>query len=203
MTTKTLVSMSACAVTLLLAGCGGKILYPSYYALEIPPAPRPAASDARLPATLAVRRFETPQYLRQGRIVYRQSPAEIGFYDYHRWAADPAVTVTTAVIDALRSSRLFSFVKPYDGQSQQDYLMSGRLERLEEIDSGDSVRVEAKLSAEVVNLRTNTTVWTDTADETLTVDTRNVNSVVVEMSHAVQKSIDRLVTSLDQQLLAK
>jgi hypothetical protein len=81
--------------------------------------------------------------------------------------------------------------------------MSGRLERLEEIDSGDSVRVEAKLSAEVVNLRTNTTVWTDTADETLTVDTRNVNSVVVEMSHAVQKSIDRLVTSLDQQLLAK
>jgi len=203
MTTKTLVSMSACAVTLLLAGCGGKILYPSYYALEIPPAPRPAASDARLPATLAVRRFETPQYLRQGRIVYRQSPAEIGFYNYHRWAADPAVTVTTAVIDALRSSRLFSFVKPYDGQSQQDYLMSGRLERLEEIDSGDSVRVEAKLSAEVVNLRTNTTVWTDTADETLTVDTRNVNSVVVEMSHAVQKSIDRLVTSLDQQLLAK
>jgi uncharacterized lipoprotein YmbA len=203
MTTKTLVSMSACAVTLLLAGCGGKILYPSYYALEIPPAPRPAASDARLPATLAVRRFETPQYLRQGRIVYRQSPAEIGFYNYHRWAADPAASVTMAVIDSLRSSRLFSFVKPYDGQSQQDYLMSGRLERLEEIDSGDSVRVEAKLSAEVVNLRTNTTVWTDTADETLTVDTRNVNSVVVEMSHAVQKSIDRLVTSLDQQLLAK
>ena len=200
MTTKTLVIASACA---WMAGCGGKILYPHYYALDIAPAPRPAVSDSRLPATLAVRRFETPPYLRQGRIVYRQGLAEIGFYDYHRWAVDPAVTVTAAVMDSLRSSRFFSFVKPYDGQSQQDYLMSGRIERLEEIDGSGSVRVEAKLSAELVDLRTGTTMWAGDADETLGVETHNVNSVVVEMSQAVQKSIDRLVASLEQQLHAK
>ena len=203
MTTKALIITSACMLALLMAGCGGKILYPHYYALDIPAAPKPAASDARLPATLAVRRFEALPYLRQGRIVYRQGPAEIGFYDYHRWAADPAAAVTAAMIDSLRSSRLFSFVTPYDGQGQQDYLMSGRLERLEEIDSAGSVRVEAKLSAELVDLRTAATVWTGDADETLGVETRDVNSVVVEMSHAVQKSIDRLVASLDQQFLAK
>ncbi|MGO9259556.1 MAG: ABC-type transport auxiliary lipoprotein family protein [Bryobacteraceae bacterium] len=203
MTTKTLICMSACIVALLMAGCGGKILYPHYYALDIPAAPKPAASDARLPATLAVRRFEALPYLRQGRIVYRQGPAEIGFYDYHRWAADPAAAVTAAMIDSLRSSRLFSFVRPYDGQSQPDYLMTGRLERLEEIDSAGSVRVEAKLSAELVDLRAAATVWTGDADETLGVETRDVNSVVVEMSHAIQKSIDRLVASLDRQLPAK
>ena len=107
------------------------------------------------------------------------------------------------MIDSLRSSRLFAFVKPYDSQNQQDYLMAGRIERLEEIDYGGGVRVEAKLSAELVNLRSGATVWTGDADEALQVDTRSVNSVVVEMSHAVQKSIDRLVASLDQQLLAK
>jgi len=200
---KTLLSACICVVTLLQAACGGKILYPQYYALDIPPAPRPAVGDARVPATLAVRRFETLPYLRQGRVVYRQAPAEIGFYEYHRWAADPAVTVTTAVIDALRSSRLFSFVKSYDGQSQQDYLLSGRLERLDEMDYGGSVRVEARLSAELVNLRTGGAVWTGDADETLEVETRNVSSVVMEMSHAVQKSIDKLVASLGQQLPAK
>ena len=199
--TKTLASASV--LTLLMAGCGGKILYPHYYALDIPPAPRQAVSDTRMPATLAVRRLETPQYLRQGRVVYRQTPAEIGFYEYHRWAADPAETITAAVMDALRSSRLFSSVRPYDGQSRQDYLMSGRLERLEEIDYGGSVRVEAKLSAEVVNLRTGATVWAGEADETSGVETRTVNSVVVEMSHTVQKGIGRLVASLDQGLLAK
>jgi uncharacterized lipoprotein YmbA len=200
MTPKTLVIASTCA---WLVGCGGKILYPHYYALDIAPAPRPAVSDSRLPGTLAVRRFETPSYLRQGRIVYRQGPAEIGFYDYHRWAVDPAVTVTAAVMDSLRSSRLFSFVKPYDGQSQEDYLMSGRLERLEEIDYGGSVRVEAKLSAELVDLRTGATVWTGDADETLAVEPHTVNAVAVKMSQAVQKSVDRLVASLDRQLLAK
>ena len=203
MTAKTLGSMSACAMTLWMAGCGGKILYPRYYALDIPPAPSPAAADARLAATLAVRRFEALPYLRQGRIVYRPGPAEIGFYDYHRWAADPAATVTAAMIDLLRSSRLFSFVRPYDGQSQQDYFMSGRLERLEEIDSAGNVRVEARISAELFDLRTGETVWTGDADETSEVETHNINSVILEMTHAVQKSISRLVASLDQQLVAK
>jgi len=202
MTRKTLASTSACAVMLLMAGCGGGVLYPKYYDLEIPPAPRPALSWKRLPVTVAVRRFETLPYLRQGRIVYRQSPGEIAFYEYHRWAVDPAVTVTTAMIDSLRSSRLFSFVKPYDGHDQQEYLMTGRLERLDEIDYEGGVQVEAKLSAELVNPRTGATLWTGGAAETLRLDTRNVNSVIMEMSCAVQKSIDRLVESLDQQLAA-
>ena len=190
------------ASALLVAGCGGKIRSSHYYALEIPPAPRAAESGPRLPATVAVRRFETPAYLRQGRIVYREAPAEIGFYEYHRWAADPAAMVTSAVIDALRSSQLVSFVKPYDGQGQQDYLMSGRLKQLEEIDSAGTVRVAAKLSAELVDLRTGAMVWAGEDSETLGVETRNVNSVVVEMSHAVQASIDRLVASMRQQLPA-
>jgi ABC-type uncharacterized transport system auxiliary subunit len=192
----------ACVLALMLAGCGGKVLYPHYYALEVPAAPRPAGGDTRLAATVAVRRFETSPYLRQGRIVYRPSPQEIGYYDYHRWAADPASTVTAAMIDSLRSARLFSFVKTYDGQGREDYLMSGRLERLDEVDYGGGVRVEAKMSAELINLQSGAIVWTGDAAETLGVETRDVNSVVVEMSQAVQKSIDRLVASLGKQLPA-
>jgi ABC-type uncharacterized transport system auxiliary subunit len=160
-------------------------------------------SDAPLPATVAVRRFDTPSYLRQGRIVYRQAPQEIGFYEYRRWAADPAVTVTAAMIASLRSSRLFSFVTPNDSQDRPDYLMSGRLERLEEIDYKGGVQVEAKLSAELVNLRNGAMVWTGDATESLPVETRNVNAVVAEMSHAVARSVDRLVANMGQQLVAK
>ena len=198
MTTRVLVS--ACTATLLLAGCGGKVRYPNYYALEIPPPPRPVSSDSRLPATVAVRRFGTPPYLRQGRIVYRQAPSEIGFYEYHRWAVDPATTVTTAMIESLRASRLFAFVKLYEGQDRPDYLMSGRLEQLEEVDSAGAVRVTARLSAELLDLCTGAMVWSGEGSETSEVETRNVNSVVVEMSHAVQKSIDRLVAGLNQRL---
>lgn len=195
--------MTALSVTLLLAGCGGKILYPKYYTMELPAPPTNTKANTELHGTLAVRRFESAPYIRQKKIVYRPTAEEIGFYEYHRWAADPAEMVTTAMLDSLRSSHLFSEVKRYDGQSRQDYLMDGRVEKLEEIDYGDAVSVTAELSAELVNLETGTTEWTDHAAETLKVDECTIDSVVVELSHAVQKGIDRLITSLDQQTLAK
>jgi ABC-type uncharacterized transport system auxiliary subunit len=199
---KTLVKMSVCALALFVSSCGGA-RRPHYYALEIPSPPDLTRSGPRFPGTLAVSRFETPSYLRQGRIVYRDTPEEIGYYEYHRWAAEPAETVTTAMVDTLRSSRLFSFVKRYDGHNQQDYVLIGQLQRLEEIDYGGPVRVEVKISAELVNLRTGATEWTGEAPATLNVENRNVDSVVRAMNRAVQNSIDKLVASLDQRLIAK
>ena len=197
---KSLVKMSVYALTLLIASCGGGARRPHYYALEIPPAPDRTLSGPRFPGTVAVCRFETPSYLRQGRIVYRETPEEVGFYDYHRWAAEPADVVTTAMIDALRSSRLFSFVKRYDGRNQQDYLLVGRIERLEEIDYGGPVRVKAQITAELVNLRTGSTEWTGDAPTTLNVDSRNISSVVNAMNRAIQDNVAQLLASLNERL---
>jgi uncharacterized lipoprotein YmbA len=186
----------ACVTALLLAGCG-EIRYPKYYALNIVPPSKPAVEDVRRSVTVAVRQFDTPDYIRQGRIVYRETPEEVGFYDYHRWVADPGTTITTAMIDALRSSRLFSLVVPYDGREQQECVLSGRVERLEEVDYGDGVRVEARILAELANQRTGETLWTGDASETSKIETRTVASVVDAMSHAVAISIDRLVASME------
>jgi hypothetical protein len=95
---------------------------------------------------------------------------------------------------------LFSFVAPYDGHDRPDYLLTGRLVKLDEIDYGGGVKVEAKLSAELTNLRTGAVVWTGDAAETAKVDNRDVSSVVTEMSHALQGSIDRLLQSMQQQV---
>ena len=198
MITRRFFTCCAWASALLMAGCGGKILYPHYYVLELPPAPAASEASPRLPWTVAVRRFESPPYLRQGRLVYRQAPVEIGHYEYHRWAEDPATMVTSAVMDSLRSSHVFAFVKSYNGQGQEDYVLSGRIEQFEEIDSADGIRVAARLSADLVDLHTGAMVWADEAGEILRVETRNVDSLVVEMSHAVRKSIDRLVASLNK-----
>ena len=91
--------------------------------------------------SIAVREFQSPVYLRQGPIVYRTTPEEIGFYEYHRWAADPRMLVTTAVIDHLRASGQFSMVSAYNGRPEVDYVLSGRLEKLEEVDYEGGVRV--------------------------------------------------------------
>ena len=197
---KKLVAATTCTLMLLISGCVSKVRYPTYHTLSNAPAMKPDPGTPRWKAAVAVHRFETPMYLRQGRIVYRAAPTQIGFYEYHRWAADPGATVTTAFIESLRSANAFSTIAPYDGRDRPDYLISGRLEKLDEVDYGSRVRVEAKMSAVLTNLRTGAIVWSGDAAQTSNVDKRDVNSVVAEMSRAVQANIDRLVGNMEQQI---
>jgi len=202
MTTRRLMTAYLISIVLLMCGCG-KVRYPNYYTLAVAPTKQPALNGAHQSATVAVRRFYTPAYLRQGRIVYRTTPEEVGFYDYHRWASDPGLVVTTGVIDSLRSTNLFSIVEPYAGQEHPDYLLSGRLERLDEVDYSNNVQAEVKLSAELVNVRTGASVWAGAVTKTSNVSARDVNSVVVAMSQAVQAGIDQLVADMEKQLSDK
>lgn len=195
-----LLTAMICATALLTQGCGG-VRYPSYYRLSIAPPLMPHAAGTHSPMSVAVQRFETPEYLRQGRVVYCKGPNDIGFYEYHRWAVDPGTAVTTAIVESLRSERLFSSAALYQGQMSSDYLLTGRMERLDEIDYGGAVKVEAKLSAQLMNLRTGSIVWAGDAAKTSRVEGHDVNAVVTEMTHALQACIDRLLTGMEQKVL--
>src|SRR4029077_19730717 len=94
MTERTVLTAASCLAALLLNGCGS-MRNPTYYAMDLVP-PKTPAADGRRSLTAAVRRFDAPEYLRQGRIVYRQAPETIGFYDYQRWAPDPSTPGTAA-----------------------------------------------------------------------------------------------------------
>jgi ABC-type uncharacterized transport system auxiliary subunit len=178
---------------MILAGCGGAVKYPNYYTLHLqPPADPPAQEGVR--ASLAVREFRSPSYLRQGAIVYKTSPEQIGFYNYHRWAVDPREFVTNAVTERLRASGNFTQVKVYDGRSDIDYVLSGRLERLEEIDYEGGVKVEVAISAQMTSFSTGTTVWTNSVSEAGTVGQRDVPSVVSEMNQTMGRAIEKLLT---------
>lgn len=181
------------ATLIILVGCGGAAKYPNYYTLHIqPPVDPPAQEGVR--ASLAVREFRSPTYLRQGAIVYKTSPEQIGFYNYHRWAVDPREFLTNAVADNLRASGNFTQVKLYDGRSDIDYVLSGRLEKLEELDYGGGVKVEVAISAQMVNLANGATVWSNAVSEVGTVDKRDVPTVVAEMNRAMERAIEKLLT---------
>jgi len=191
---KKLIASSLAVMALIaLAGCGGAVKYPNYYALHIPPPPDPPAQEG-VRASLAVREFRSPAYLHQGAIVYKTSPEQIGFYNYHRWAADPREVVTNAVTDRLRASGNFTQVKPYDGRSDVDYVLSGRIEKLEEVDYEGGVKVEVAISAQMTNLTTGAAVWTNTVDEIGTVGQRDVPAVVSEMNRTMERAIEKLLT---------
>ena len=176
-----------------LAGCGRAVKYPDYYTLHVPPPPDPPVQKG-VRASLAVREFRSPTYLHQGAIVYKTSPEQIGFYNYHRWAVDPREFVTNAVADRLRASGNFTEVKLYDGRSDVDYVLSGRLEKLEEVDYEGGVKVEVAISAQTTNLTTGAVVWTNTVSEVGTVGQREVPAVVSEMNRTMERAIEKLLT---------
>lgn len=178
----------------VLTGCG-RVRYPAYYTLNLPPAPDPAAPES-LRRSIAVREFQSPSYLRQGPIVYRPTQEEIGFYEYHRWAADPRSLVTSAVIEHLRASGQFSAVSMYAGRSDQDYVLSGKLEKLEEIDYERGVKVQVAISAQITKVATGATVWSSSVSEVGTVDQRSVPGVVSEMNRTMDLAINKLLASV-------
>jgi ABC-type uncharacterized transport system auxiliary subunit len=177
----------------ILAGCAGKVGRSNYYTLNLPAPPDPPAAE-NAHTTVAVREFRAPAYLRQGAIVYKPSPEQIGFYAYHRWAVDPCDFVTDSIIDRLGATGTFSRVKHYDGQPDADYVVSGRLEKLEDIDYEGGVKVEVAVSAQMTKLDTGTIVWSKAVSEIGVVNQHNVPTVVSEMSRTMERAIEKLLT---------
>jgi len=187
------------AIVTALTGCGGKIRYPAYYTLNLPAPPDPPpAGNVR--TSIAVREFQSPGYLRQGPIIYRTTPEEVGFYEYHRWAADPRTLVTSAVINHLRAGGQFSMVSMYDGRPNNDYVFSGKLEKLEEVDYESGVKVEVAMSAQITRVATGATVWSNAVSETRPVSQRNVAGVVSQMNRTVDLAINKLLSTVPAQL---
>ncbi len=179
----------------ILTGCSGKMRYPSYYTLNLPAPPDPPAPE-NAKATVAIREFSAPAYLRRGAIVFKSSPESVGFYAYHRWAIDPCEFVTDSVRDRLSATGLFAHVKLYDGRPDAEYLLSGRLEKLEEIDYQGGVKVEVAISAQMIRFDTGETVWSKAVSKVGNVDKRDVPDVVSAMSSTMDRAIQELLTPL-------
>jgi ABC-type uncharacterized transport system auxiliary subunit len=186
----TLVAVSTIAV---LAGCAGKVGRTNYYTLNLPAPPDPPAAESAH-TTVAIREFRAPAYLKQGAIVYKPSPEQIGFYAYHRWAIDPCAFVTDSIIARLGAAGTFFRVKHYDGQPDADYLVTGRLEKLEEIDYEGGVKVEVAVSAQMTKLDSGTIVWSKAVSEVGVVNQHNVPAVVAEISDTMVRAIEKLLT---------
>jgi len=185
-----------------LAGCAGKIRYPSYYVLNVPiPAP-PASRPAPILGSAAVLLFDAPSFLRGGPIVYRESPEQLDFYEYHRWAVDPRRAVTSVIIQQMQSSGVFKSVELYDGRGTPECLLTGTIDHLEEVDEGAKISIEVRLSGRLINLRSGEVLWQGALSKEARLDQRSVPGIVTEMSREVGSVVEGLVSSMQEQVAA-
>jgi cholesterol transport system auxiliary component len=181
---------------LALGGCAG-IKYPNYYTLNVPD-PVSSGGAMRLSGTVVVQEFRAPAYLSQGPIVYRPEPEQVAFYDYRHWAEDPRVTVTAAIVRDLQQT--FQSAELYDGRAGADFLLTGSLDRLEELDNGRSVSVDVGISAALKDLKTGDVIWSGKSSKTLALEQRSVPGVVAAMSRELGEAAEEIVASLRNEL---
>ena len=81
-----------------------------------------------------------------------------------------------------------------------DFVLSGTLERLEEVDEARQVSAVCTISAQVVASRTGAVVWSGTATERMAVEHRDVPGVVNGLATAVRATVERLVTEMELEL---
>jgi ABC-type uncharacterized transport system auxiliary subunit len=183
---------------LAISACGSA-RYPAYYTLHFEPSTQARASE-RAMGTLAIKELRCPDYLCEGRIVYRPTPAEVGFYQYHRWASSPRAMIAQYLAERVRARSLFTSVSGGESRVATDFLLSGTLERLEEIDDGRQVFAVCTISAQLVASRTGAVVWSGTATERVSVEQRDMAGVVNGLAAAVRTTVDRVVTDIELEL---
>jgi ABC-type uncharacterized transport system auxiliary subunit len=179
----------------LLAGCGSiRSPQTQYYKLDLPTTPAPAGPSA--PVSLRIEPFRTTDMLRQDQIVYRPSPVEVGFYQYHRWAEPPNDTVTKAVADQLTRRKVFQTVEISEGGEKTDYVLRGSIDRLQEVDYPGAVRVQVSISAELEDPVRQQIIWSGAMSSECPVAKGDVQAVVAAMSQASEQSIARLTADV-------
>jgi ABC-type uncharacterized transport system auxiliary subunit len=189
-------------IVLASASCG-PAKYARTYILDFP-----AGATAGAPATesfgsLAVREFQCPQYLCEGRIVYRPTPEEIGFYEFHRWATNPRLMLTQFVAGSIRARGSFQSVTLQESGVESAYVLKGSIDRLEEVDLGTDVQAVCTISAQLIDSSTKSIVWTQTVSQSVAVQNRTIAGVVGGLSTAARMSVENLVGSLDDAMFSK
>lgn len=187
----------ACAAIIAGAVACGSVPKTNYYSLRVPAVP--GAATLRTKAVLGIERFGAPDALRNDRLVYYPSPTEVGFYDYHRWVADPASLLRENVAERLRNSGLFADVVLLPARAESNYYLRGRVLHFEEVDYEGAVSGRAGLDLTLVRASDRQVIWSAAKDAKVTATGQGHAAVV----GALDLASDQVLSELVPLLLAK
>ena len=183
-------------VAVAVASCGVPRTY--YYTIEMPRVTKERAVP--VDRRVFVQRFSADQTLVDNRILYRERPNEVSFYEYKRWANSPVDIVTGYFVRRLKESGDFSSVSSHKGGSSTDLTLRGRLLHFEEVDRGKEVLASVALEIELTDNKTRASVWRGDAECTRPVADRDMSGVVTGISECLDETASKLLGSMRQEM---
>jgi ABC-type uncharacterized transport system auxiliary subunit len=159
--------------------------------------PEPGTVIAR---HITIERFRADQVLMDDRILYREDPNEVNFYEYHRWASAPVDLATNYFLRRLKDSGTYARVSAYYDGAHADFTLQGRLHHFEEVDRGKEVFASVALELELLDAGTRALVWRGEAECMHPVAARDMAGVVRGIYDCLDEVASKLLASMQQQL---
>jgi ABC-type uncharacterized transport system auxiliary subunit len=183
-------------VALAVVSCG--VPRTHYYTIEMPRVTK--GSGASIDRRIVVQRFSADQVLADDRILYREGPNEVSFYEYKRWANPPVDIVTDYVLYRLKASGDYGSVSSQKAGGPSDLMLRGRLYHFEEVDRGKEVFATVALELELTDTRTRASVWRGEAECTRPVAARDMGGGVGGISECLEETASKLLESMRQEI---
>jgi ABC-type uncharacterized transport system auxiliary subunit len=180
-----------------LGACGGGTMHPMHFYSLTPPGVSPASATS-FPVTLLVGHIQAPPMLRGDLILFRTGANEIDAYPYQRWAAPPAEMVDVRLLRVLRGSGKYQSVTDLGSSARGDFIVRGRLDGFEEVDSGAGIGGRVILEVELFDEATDRTVWSQSYSHDEPAKGHSVADVVAALDHNLQQGLESLTAGMDE-----
>ncbi len=175
---------------------GSKAPIRHYYQIYYKPKP---ILGRQVSGTVRIRTFDVDKIYRRHNLLFRTSPYEVFYYNTHFWASRPADMITDLVAAHVKETGLFSDVI-MQLDRRPDYVMTGRIRALDEIDSDDIWFARVSMIFELKDYRTDRTIITHSFDRRKEVHNQRQVYVVRAMGEMLEEEIEKFFNKIYEKL---
>jgi cholesterol transport system auxiliary component len=197
LTTRTCNRLLFALVAVATFGCAsGPAPRDHYYRLETA-APNALASP-KLAGTLEVERLRAETISQGRRMLYRDGsqPGEIKQHAYHLWVDPPSVMLQDQLVGFLRSAGAAEKIVTPAVRVESDYLVSGRIVRLERLLSGSDARVAVEIEFVLTRQKGRELLLLETYREERAASGGGVAEAVTAFDQAISAIFERFLSDV-------
>jgi ABC-type uncharacterized transport system auxiliary subunit len=172
-----------------------------YYTFQPEVEKKGGTKAPKYPYVMAVDTFEADVPYQQDKIVFRTSPYEVNFYEYHKWLRPPEELVTNQIVKLVSAAGMFQNVHARAFEAYSDYIIRGKIKMFDQWYKEDKTSfVQVHLEYYLIASEEEQIIWTDTVKTTADISNLNIVETVKGFETALQENILQALTSIDSTL---
>ncbi len=187
----------ACLLSIIwLWGCAN-IPLTHYYTFHPDLEKKVAIAAPKSSYTLAIDTFEADVPYQQDKIVFRTSPYEVNFYEYHKWLRPLEELVTDQVLKLVSSAGLFQSVHSRAFESYSDYILRGKIKMFDQWYNAGNSFVRIQLEYQLVVPDQEQIIWMNTVETKGDIRNLAIVETVKGFETALQENVLQALAAID------